>query len=549
VIGASTSGQAARTLGREAGVESRTIASLLWRLDHGRQALDAAAVVILDEVGMTSDRDVLRVLVAAEAARAKVVLVGDDRQLGPVGPGGTFGGLLDRAHHAVHVLDENVRQDDPGERRALEDLRAGDVDRAVGWYARNERITVASTRDDALNAMVGAWMADVCSGLNSGLYAWRRDNVAALNTLTRAAWAADGRLNGPELGAPGGRRYAQGDRIVTLAPGAGGAIVTSERGTITAVDPGQCLLSARMDDGRDQIFAAEDMTADRLDYGYATTVHRAQGATVDVAHRLHDGGGRELAYVAMSRARQQATVHVVADDVDQAVEDLQRDWAQERRPRWAIDTGTPETNALRAEHSPDVPADLRPNLRRARQTATRLAGQDLPAPQTVPSPSLIRHRLQQATTNWSASIRRSDRSTAPISPSPRPPSAPPGIAVPSPSGSPRPPGLNRRARRRCEREAAASRAAEHDAANAWTALAQPRRRHLTDQIRQLEESLRSLPAQPGRDRLAELAPTLDQPLRTVLDGTGRHTPQLLDLGRSLPHSRRPKDTPDLGLEL
>ena len=182
VIGASTSGQAARTLGREAGVESRTIASLLWRLDHGRRIIDAATVVIVDEVGMTNDRDILRVLVAAEAAGAKVVLVGDDRQLGPVGPGGTFAGLLDRAHHAVHVLDENVRQHNPGERRALEHLRAGDVDRAVAWYARNRRITVASTRDDALNAMVNAWMSDTCSGLNSGLYAWRRDNVAALNT-------------------------------------------------------------------------------------------------------------------------------------------------------------------------------------------------------------------------------------------------------------------------------------------------------------------------------------------------------------------------------
>src|SRR6188474_1755671 len=123
VIGASTSGQAARTLGREAGIDNRTIASLLWRLDHNRESLDAHSVVILDEVGMTNDRDILRVLVAAEAARAKVVLVGDDRQLGPVGPGGAFAGLLDRAHHAVHVLDENVRQLDQGERRALEQLR------------------------------------------------------------------------------------------------------------------------------------------------------------------------------------------------------------------------------------------------------------------------------------------------------------------------------------------------------------------------------------------------------------------------------------------
>ena len=56
----------------------------------------------------------------------------------------------------------------------------------------------------------------------------------------------------------------------------------------------------------------------------------------------------------MSRARQHTTIHVVADDLDQAVEDLQRDWAHEHRPRWAIDTGTPDTHPLQVERCPDV---------------------------------------------------------------------------------------------------------------------------------------------------------------------------------------------------
>jgi hypothetical protein len=549
VIGASTSGQAARTLGREAGIDSRTLASLLWRLDHHRGSLNADTVVIVDEVGMTNDRDVLRVLVAAEAARAKVVLVGDDRQLGPVGPGGALAGLVDRAHHAVHVLDENVRHHDPAERRALEHLRAGDVDRAVAWYVCNQRITVASTRDDALNAMVNVWMTDTCSGLNSGLYAWRRDNVAALNTLARTAWAAEGRLNGPEIEAPGGRRYAAGDRIVTLAPSAEGAIVTSERGTVTAIDPARCLLWARMDDGRDQIFAAEDMTADRLDYGYATTVHRAQGATVDVAHRFHDGGGRELAYVAMSRARRQTTIHVVADDIDQATEDLQRDWAHEQRSRWAIDTGTPDTHPLQVERCADVPADLRVNLRQARQTAERLAGRDLPAAGGFPSPSLIRRHLRQAHED----LARVEEAIGPFD------DAELTVAAQALSAARNrralaertatAPGLNWRGRRRWEREAVASRAAERDAANAWTALAEPRHRSLTDEIHQLEENLRSLPTERGRDRLAELDPSFEPLVRTALGEPGPHTPQLLDLGRSLSHSQRPNDSRDLGHEL
>ena len=52
VLGAATSGQAARTLGAEAEIEARTVASLLWRLDHHQLTLDDRTVVIVDEAGM-----------------------------------------------------------------------------------------------------------------------------------------------------------------------------------------------------------------------------------------------------------------------------------------------------------------------------------------------------------------------------------------------------------------------------------------------------------------------------------------------------------------
>jgi hypothetical protein len=63
--------------------------------------------------------------------------------------------------------------------------------------------------------------------------------------------------------------------------------------------------------------------------------------TTGTCHHLADGGGRELAYVAMSRARTSTTVHVIADDINQAAEDLSREWGHDTRSRWAIDTGTP----------------------------------------------------------------------------------------------------------------------------------------------------------------------------------------------------------------
>jgi len=186
-------------------------------------------------------------------------------------------------------------------------------------------------------------------------------------------WESRDRLSGPEITAPGGRGYRAGDRIVTLAPGAQGQIVASERGTVASVDPAAGSLQARMDDGRLQSGTAEDTGRERLSYGYAITVHRSQGATVDTAHRLEDGGGRELAYVPMSRARHQATVWVIADDVDQAVEDLKKDWPRARRQRWAIDSGTvdPPPTPASVERDRQVAPALRNALHRGRLRAER----------------------------------------------------------------------------------------------------------------------------------------------------------------------------------
>jgi hypothetical protein len=147
VIGTATSGQAARTLGREAELgQSRTLASLVWRLDHGRLTLDDQTVVILDEVGMTEDAHLVALTARVEAAGAKLVLVGDHHQLGAVGPGGALAALVRRHPDVVHQLSENRRQHDPAERRILVELRDGDVGKAVGWYSSQGRLHAAADR-------------------------------------------------------------------------------------------------------------------------------------------------------------------------------------------------------------------------------------------------------------------------------------------------------------------------------------------------------------------------------------------------------------------
>jgi hypothetical protein len=288
-----------------------------------------------------------------------------------VGPGGGFEALVARFGDAVHVLADNVRQRDPAERAALEELRSGDVEAAVSWYADTGRIAVSPDRDTALDAVVAGWAADVAHGADAAMYAWRRANVAELNARGRAAWEALGRLGGPEL-VVGDTAYRAGDRIVALAPGAGGEVVTSECATVAAVDlHGGALLARMDDDGRLQRLAGVDLDAEHLAHGYALTVHRSQGATVERAHALEDGGGRELAYVKMSRAKEASTVYAVADSLDQAVEDLGWSWAQSRRIGWAIDSGTPAPGARSPEPPADTEQSISASLRHARLVAER----------------------------------------------------------------------------------------------------------------------------------------------------------------------------------
>ena len=370
VIGTATSGQAARTLRNAAGIEeSRTLASLTWRLDHGQLQLSDRHVVILDEAAMTEDAALLRLLGAAGDAGAKVVMVGDHRQLGAVGPGGGFEALVSRYGVAVHVLEENVRQRDVATRAALEQLRAGDVAEAVASYARSGSIRPAPDRAGALEATVAGWAADMAEGRNAAMYAWRRTNVAELNRLARERWRSMGRLGAEELTAPGGTAYAVGDRVVALAPGAGGKVVTSETGTVIALSAEQQSLSVRMDDGNAvRVLRGAEIAADRLAHGCAVTVHRSQGATVERTHALEDGGGRELAYVKMSRATDRSTVYVVADSVEQAAEDLRREWKVERRLTWAIDHP-----AAIGRHAAKPRRDVDAAIRRGRLLAERHA--------------------------------------------------------------------------------------------------------------------------------------------------------------------------------
>src|SRR5207247_2611194 len=108
VLAAGPTGIATVSLEAEGFEEVATVDRLLLDLDRSGERLDAGSVLVVDEAGMVGSRKLTRLLEHAHRDGAKVVLVGDDRQLAAVDAGGGFRAL--RLRLGARELAENRPQ-------------------------------------------------------------------------------------------------------------------------------------------------------------------------------------------------------------------------------------------------------------------------------------------------------------------------------------------------------------------------------------------------------------------------------------------------------
>lgn len=312
VVGCSLAARAAERLEEGAGIPSCTLDRLLAEHDRGRNLLDDKAVVVVDEAAMVGTRKLARLLDHAEHAGAKVVLVGDPYQLPEIEAGGAFRGL--QARLGASHLSENRRQSDTWERAALAELRAGDPDRAVDAYLAHDRIHHAPTGADARALLVDEWMNARADGDDVLMVAARLADVDDLNARARRLLQDEGYLD-PDEFVVAGRPYARGDDVLALRNNYRLGLLNGTRGVIHSIDTNRQIIEVVADDAQRLAVPFEYAEAGHLTHGYATTIHKAQGATVDRCLVLAiDATARETAYTALSRGRHGNDLYVVASD-------------------------------------------------------------------------------------------------------------------------------------------------------------------------------------------------------------------------------------------
>lgn len=304
-----------------------------WRLRGGD-------LVVVDESAMTDTPALAAIHRHVESAGAKLLLVGDHKQLAAVGAGGGMDLLA--ATGARYELADARRFTHGWERAASLRLRSGD-ETVLRDYHREGRLLNSGTVEEAEAAAAQAWLGDTLAGKRSLLVVDTNEQAATLSAALRAELVRLGRVQ--EHGVPLGRQgtYAGvGDLVEARANGWNLAGVEGNRRgpinretyRVTAVR-GDGALEVAV--GDDRMVLPADYVAENLALAYASTVHSAQGRTVDTSHIvITPRTSPSSLYVGMSRGRESNLAHVVTETAPADSADGRPDQTVRRDPVAAV---------------------------------------------------------------------------------------------------------------------------------------------------------------------------------------------------------------------
>ena len=355
VVGMAPTAAAAAVMREEMGIEADTVDKILSDWKNGAPvSLRAGDVLLVDEAGMVSTPKFQQILQLAQERGALVRALGDYRQLSAVGSGGALR-LVDREVGATH-LDELFRFKNPDEAAATLALREPPLvgaDAPFDWYKDQGRV-VAGESDVMVMQVFTAWRDDTTAGKQSIMIASTNETVGKLNDLAQAHAMERGHVR-PEQGSVRLHNEARahvGDVVVTrqnarrLTVNSGQDFVKNgDLWRVVGLEDGMLTVQHLEHGGK--VTLPGSYVAASVELGYASTIHRAQGATVDTAHALVDSStDRAGAYVALTRGREENRLYVSLGEGqkrDEVLEQIASAYERDLTVHESVD-------AVRAEH-------------------------------------------------------------------------------------------------------------------------------------------------------------------------------------------------------
>jgi conjugative relaxase-like TrwC/TraI family protein len=308
-------------------------------------------LVVVDEAGMASTTDLAEIVRRCDAAGSKLLLVGDARQLGAVGPGGA---LADVAAQGITYELSEVRRFSAGwERSASLGLRDADP-AALDAYQRHGRLVDAGTPEQAEAAAARAWLADTLAGRESVLIVGSNEAAARVGAALRAQLVDLGRVEATGVELTQGVVAGVGDRVqarrngwnLVGLDGNTRAPINRSTYTVTSIreDGGLTVIPVL---GGDAMHLPANYVRADLSLAYASTVHAAQGRTVDSSHTVV-GPGTDAAtlYVGLTRGREHNTAWTIT-----------RSTAADAKPGEALDVEPRRAYAVLADALARAEAD------------------------------------------------------------------------------------------------------------------------------------------------------------------------------------------------
>ena len=320
VHGAALSGKAADGLEQASLIKSRTLASWMRSWDQGNGLLTSNDVLVIDEAGMIGTKQLLRFVKEAKRSGAKLLLVGDPEQLQPINAGTPFKDICQTINPAK--LTEIHRQKEDWQKQASLDLAEQRIGEALKAYELHDKVVATRDTSAAILRLVEDYMVDLELNENRTsriALAHRRKDVHAINQAIRIQRKVAGDLQKVDeiliQTDHGKRAFAKGDRIVFTKNDKALGVRNGMLGTVKAIAEatetnGAKELIVHIDGKPNKTIIIDPSNYASIDHGYATTIHKSQGVTVDRAFVLGSPTmDRHLTYVAMTRQKEDCKLY------------------------------------------------------------------------------------------------------------------------------------------------------------------------------------------------------------------------------------------------